>query len=114
MPLVYIQLVGLPHAFGCCGPQCGVVSAAQHMMVCLSEQEVEGEEGVGIWRLCFANLSSLPIREVQRVTSSFGSARKTLSNFSGLPDLPFKKLGFGVLKKSQARGVSLVFVCVKR
>uniref|UniRef100_A0A6S8PPB3 Uncharacterized protein n=1 Tax=Dunaliella tertiolecta TaxID=3047 RepID=A0A6S8PPB3_DUNTE len=28
MPLVYIQLVGLPHAVGCCGPQCGVVSAA--------------------------------------------------------------------------------------
>eukprot|EP00983_Pelagomonas_calceolata_P030839 969018-Pelagomonas_calceolata.AAC.1 len=28
MPLVYMQLVGFPHAVGCCGPQCGVVSAA--------------------------------------------------------------------------------------
>jgi len=28
MPLVYIQLVGLPHAVGCCGPQCGVVSGS--------------------------------------------------------------------------------------
>eukprot|EP00983_Pelagomonas_calceolata_P062855 1147466-Pelagomonas_calceolata.AAC.1 len=28
MPLVYIQLVGLSHAVCCCGPQCGVVSAA--------------------------------------------------------------------------------------
>eukprot|EP00983_Pelagomonas_calceolata_P055122 1143992-Pelagomonas_calceolata.AAC.2 len=28
MPLVYIQLMGLPHAVGCCGPLYGVVSAA--------------------------------------------------------------------------------------
>eukprot|EP00983_Pelagomonas_calceolata_P133863 1162007-Pelagomonas_calceolata.AAC.9 len=28
MPLVYIQLVGLPHTVGCCGPLCGVVPAA--------------------------------------------------------------------------------------
>eukprot|EP00983_Pelagomonas_calceolata_P051977 1142642-Pelagomonas_calceolata.AAC.21 len=28
MPLVHIQLVGLPHVVGCCGPQFGVVSAA--------------------------------------------------------------------------------------
>eukprot|EP00983_Pelagomonas_calceolata_P003208 104744-Pelagomonas_calceolata.AAC.1 len=28
MPLVYIQLVRLPQAVGCGGPQCGVVSAA--------------------------------------------------------------------------------------
>eukprot|EP00983_Pelagomonas_calceolata_P022742 716133-Pelagomonas_calceolata.AAC.1 len=28
MPLVHNQLVGLSHAVGCCGPQCGVVSAA--------------------------------------------------------------------------------------
>eukprot|EP00983_Pelagomonas_calceolata_P039714 1137306-Pelagomonas_calceolata.AAC.2 len=43
--------------------------------------------------------------EVQRVSQVFfGSARKKLSNLSGLPDLPFKNLGFVVLKKSQARG----------
>eukprot|EP00983_Pelagomonas_calceolata_P047982 1140873-Pelagomonas_calceolata.AAC.1 len=29
MPLVHVQLVGLPHAVGCCGPQFGVVSAAE-------------------------------------------------------------------------------------
>eukprot|EP00983_Pelagomonas_calceolata_P009867 319308-Pelagomonas_calceolata.AAC.2 len=28
MPLVRIQLMRLPHAVGCCGPLCGVVSAA--------------------------------------------------------------------------------------
>eukprot|EP00983_Pelagomonas_calceolata_P033546 1050013-Pelagomonas_calceolata.AAC.1 len=28
MPLFHIQSVGLPHAVGCCDPQCGVVSAA--------------------------------------------------------------------------------------
>eukprot|EP00983_Pelagomonas_calceolata_P108796 1159496-Pelagomonas_calceolata.AAC.1 len=33
--------------------------------------------------------------EVQRVTGVFRSARKTLTNLSGLPDLPFKILGFG-------------------
>eukprot|EP00983_Pelagomonas_calceolata_P006593 216552-Pelagomonas_calceolata.AAC.7 len=43
---------------------------------------------------------------VQRVTRLFGSARKTLSNLSGLPDLSFKNLGFGVMKKGQAGGVS--------
>eukprot|EP00983_Pelagomonas_calceolata_P008781 285938-Pelagomonas_calceolata.AAC.5 len=45
-------------------------------------------------------------KEVQRVTGFFRSARKPLTNLSGLPDLPFKNLGFGVLKKSQAGGVS--------
>eukprot|EP00983_Pelagomonas_calceolata_P011088 357605-Pelagomonas_calceolata.AAC.1 len=28
MPLVYIQLMGLPHTVDCCGPQRGAVSAA--------------------------------------------------------------------------------------
>eukprot|EP00983_Pelagomonas_calceolata_P099687 1158485-Pelagomonas_calceolata.AAC.1 len=32
MPRVHIQLVGLPHAVGCRGPLCGVVSASQCMM----------------------------------------------------------------------------------
>eukprot|EP00983_Pelagomonas_calceolata_P034905 1093640-Pelagomonas_calceolata.AAC.1 len=33
VPLVNMELVRLSHTVGCCGPQCGAVSAAQHMMV---------------------------------------------------------------------------------
>eukprot|EP00983_Pelagomonas_calceolata_P041279 1137999-Pelagomonas_calceolata.AAC.7 len=47
MPLLYIQIVGVRYTVGCCGPRCGVVSAAYRMMgvISIASGRLEGYEG---------------------------------------------------------------------
>eukprot|EP00983_Pelagomonas_calceolata_P077623 1153940-Pelagomonas_calceolata.AAC.1 len=45
MPLVSNQLVRLSHTVGCCGPQCGVVSAG---VISIASGRLEGFEGCAV------------------------------------------------------------------
>eukprot|EP00983_Pelagomonas_calceolata_P005166 168259-Pelagomonas_calceolata.AAC.1 len=68
MPLVYIQWVGLPHAVGCCGPQCG---------------EVEGEEvGLalqGVISIASGRLEDVRVVLRQPITTPYVHVNQTCS-----------------------------------